>query len=113
MVADLLTDGLLNLVPLELKQLIFDDVVLLEFVPIFLPLVEQNRVSKMEKGSVVGAEVFVHHSFVNDDLLSLLAISSIVVKLEGFDEFVLIVGIPLVCLNNWHASLVGLDNVHG
>lgn len=40
MITDLLTDWLLNLVALELKQLILDDVVLLEFVPILFPFIE-------------------------------------------------------------------------
>ena len=39
-IADLLTDWLLNLVTLELKQLIFDNIVLLEFVPIFFSFIE-------------------------------------------------------------------------
>lgn len=47
-VADLLTNGLLNLISLELKELVLDDVVLLELVPVLLSFVEQNGVSKME-----------------------------------------------------------------
>lgn len=54
-----------------------------------------------------------HHSLVNDDLFSLLAISSVVVELQCLNELVLVVGIPLVSLHNWHAALVSLDNVHG
>ena len=66
----------------------------------------------MEQRGVVGAEIFVHHSLVHDDLLSLLAIGPVVVELEGLDELVLAVGIPFIGLNNWHATLVGLNDVH-
>ena len=53
-----------------------------------------------------------HHSLVHDDLFSLFAISSVIVELQCLDELVLVVGIPLVSLYNWHATLVGLDYVH-
>lgn len=66
----------------------------------------------MEERSVVGTEVLVHHSLVDDDLFSLLAIGPIVVELEGLNELVLAVGIPLISLNDWHATLVCLDDVH-
>lgn len=53
-----------------------------------------------------------HHSLVDDDLLSLLAIGPVVVELESLDELVLAVGIPFIGLDNWHAALVRLDDVH-
>ena len=66
----------------------------------------------MEQRSVIGAEILVHHSLVDDDLLSLLAISPVVVELQSLHELVLVVGIPLVCLDNWHATLVCLNDIH-
>ena len=39
-ITNLLTDWLLNLVTLKLKQLVFDNIVLLEFVPIFFSFIE-------------------------------------------------------------------------
>lgn len=54
-----------------------------------------------------------HHSLVNDDLLSLLAIGPVVVELQSLHELVLVVGIPLVCLDYWHATLVCLNDIHG
>ena len=66
----------------------------------------------MEQRSVIGAEILVHHSLIDNDLLSLLAIGPVVVELEGLDELVLAVGIPFICLDNWHATLVRLNDVH-
>lgn len=66
----------------------------------------------MEERSVVGAEVLVHHSLVDDDLFSLLAIGPVVVELEGLNELVLAVGVPFICLDDWHATLICLDDVH-
>ena len=66
----------------------------------------------MEQRSVIGAEILVHHSLIDNDLLSLLAIGPVVVELEGIDELVLAVGIPFICLDNWHATLVRLNDVH-
>lgn len=111
-VADLLADGLLDLVALEFDELVLDDVVLLELVPVLLPLVKQNGVSEVQQRSVVGAEVFVHDSLVDDDLLAPLAVGPVVVELQGLHELVLVVGVPLVGLNDWHAALVSLDDVH-
>ena len=53
-----------------------------------------------------------HHSLVDDDLLPLLAIGPVVVELEGLHELVLAVGIPFIGLNDWHAALVRLNNIH-
>lgn len=66
----------------------------------------------MEQRSVIGAEILVHHSLVDDDLLSLLAIGPVVVELEGLDELVLAVGVPFIGLDDWHATLVRLNDVH-
>ena len=66
----------------------------------------------MEQRSVICAEILVHHSLVDDDLLSLLAIGPVVVELEGLDELVLAVGIPFIGLDDWHATLVRLNDVH-
>ena len=66
----------------------------------------------MEERGIIGAEILVHHSLVDNDLLSLLAIGSVVVELEGLDELVLAVGIPLISLNDWHATLIGLNDIH-
>ena len=112
-VTDLLANRLLDLVALELDQLVLDDIVLLELVPVLLALVEQYGVSEVEQGCVVGAEVLVHDSLVDDDLLALLAVGPVVVELEGLDELVFVVGVPLVGLDDWHAALIGLDDVHG
>ena len=66
----------------------------------------------MEQRSVIRAEILVHHSLIDNDLLSLLAIGPVVVELEGLDELVLAVGIPFICLDNWHATLVRFNDVH-
>jgi hypothetical protein len=53
-----------------------------------------------------------HHALVNYDLLLLLAIGSIVIELESLHELVLVVGIPLIGLDDGHAPLICLDDVH-
>ena len=53
-----------------------------------------------------------HDSLVDDDLLSLFAVGPVVVELQGLHELVLAVGIPLVGLDNWHATLICLNDVH-
>lgn len=66
----------------------------------------------MEERCVVSAEILMHNSLVDDDLLSLLAVGSVVVELQGLHKLVLVVGVPLVGLDNGHAPLVRLDDVH-
>lgn len=80
--------------------------------PIFFSLIEQDGVTKMQKRSVIGTEVLVHNSFVNDNLFPLGAVGPVVVELECLHKLVLAVGIPLIGLDDWHAALIGLDDVH-
>lgn len=67
----------------------------------------------MKKRCIIASEVLMHDTFVNDDLLLEGAVCSVVVEFECLDELVLVVGIVLEGLDDWHATLVCLDDLHG
>lgn len=81
--------------------------------PILFSFVKQDTVTEMEDGCIIGSELFIHYSFIDNDLLFELAVSPIVIKLECLNEFVLAVRIPFKCLDNWHAPLIRLNDLHG
>ena len=54
-----------------------------------------------------------HNALVDNDLFSLFAVGSIIVELQGLHELVLVVRVPLIGLDDGHAPLVRLDDVHG
>lgn len=62
----------------------------------------------MKKRNIVVMEIVMHDTIINDKLLGELAIRSVVIELQGFDEFVLTVSVPLESFDDWKASLVGL-----
>jgi len=111
-ISDFLADRLLNLVTLKFDEVVLDYVILLELVPVFLSLVEDDCVSEVQDRSIIGPEVLVHHTFIHNELLLQLTICSVVIELEGLHELSLVVGVPLEGLNDWHATLVGLNDVH-
>ena len=113
MISYLLADGLFDLVTFQLHGVVLDHIVHIQFVPVLLPLVKDNRVSEMQERCVVSSKIFMHHSFVDNNLTRQFAISPIIVKLERLDELVLVVGVPLESLDDGHAPLVGLDDIHG
>jgi hypothetical protein len=80
--------------------------------PIFLPFIEQNIISVMEQRYVIVMEVFVDETIINDELLGQRAVRSIFVELESLDVLLLAVGVLLKSLDDRHASLVGLEDVH-
>jgi hypothetical protein len=103
-----ISDWLSNLITFKFIFLFGKNIVLHEFVPVLFSFVEQNGVSKMKKRNIVVMEIVMHDTIINDKLLGELAIRSVVIELQGFDEFVLTVSVPLESFDDWKASLVGL-----
>ena len=112
MISDLFSDWLFDIVAWDLFELVCDDIILLQLVPVLFSLVENNTVSEMEEGSIKSSELWAHDSLVDNDLVLEFAVSLIVVELECLDKLLVVVSIELISLNNWHASLVGLYDLH-
>ena len=97
-----------NLVVRYLFLLILDDIVLLELQPLFESYVKYDIVLEMKCANVVGPVCIVHDSIVDLELSEEAAISSIVVKLDGFYEIGFVIRIGLISLHNWHIALLRL-----
>jgi len=80
--------------------------------PVLLSLIKQNAVSKMQKRSIVGPELVAHDTFVDNNLFFEFAGVLVTVELESLHEFVFVISIPLECLDDGHAALVRLDDLH-
>jgi len=113
MVPDIVTNGLCDGVIIKFKLFIGHYIILLKLVPFFFSFIKYDRVSEMEQRRVIGSVIDVHKAFIDNDLLFLGAISSVVVELKSLDEFVLLIGVPLEGLNDGHTSLICLNDIHG
>lgn len=40
-------------------------------------------------------------------------VAPVIVELKALNKFILVVGVPLESFNDWHATLISLDDVHG
>ena len=54
-----------------------------------------------------------HHTLINDDLLLKRTVGSIMIEFKCLNKLVFVVSIVLKSFNDRHASLVGLDDLHG
>ena len=113
MVFDAIIDWLLQDEFFKLDQFILNDIVLHELVPFILSLVENDRVAEMEYRGVIGLEIVVHETCVSDELSPQPTVAPVIVELETLNKLVLVVGVPLESFNDWHATLISLNDVHG
>lgn len=113
MIPDFFSNWLGDLITLDFFKATCGDIILLKLVPILLSLVEDDGVAEMQQGDIVALEVVVHHTLVDDDLLCEGAVASIGIELEGLIKLVFVIGIVLESFDDWHTSLVGLNDLHG
>lgn len=113
MVFDAIIDWLLQDELFKLDQFILNDIVLHELVPFILSLVENDRVTEMEYRGVIGLEIVVHETCVSDELSPQPTVAPVIVELETLNKLVLVVGVPLESFNDWHTTLISLNDVHG
>jgi len=97
-----------NLVARYLLLLILDDIVLLKLQPLFESYVKYDIVLEMKCANVVSPVCIVHDSVVNLELGKETAITSIVVKLDGFYEVGCVIRIVLISFDHGHIALLRL-----
>ena len=67
----------------------------------------------MQDGGILGPELWVQNSLINDELSLQLAVGSVVVEFESLYELLLMICVSFKSLDDGHTSLISLDNVHG
>jgi hypothetical protein len=127
MVSDVVCLWLINLIAWHLLLRVLNDIVHLKLEPLLESFVENNTVSIIERADIICAVSIIHDTLINFELGEKTAILSVVIELDGFHEreplltatqltgteLGLVVSVVLVGLDNWHVTLLGLDDIHG
>lgn len=101
-------------------QVLADNIIRSQLKPFLMPLKEDDLVLVMQGANVIRAVVRIDDAIINLELLAVrdrLAAAhltlAVVIELECLDEVGRIVCVLLVCLDDWHVTLLGLDDFHG